>query len=97
MSDVAVPHGFIDLGPQGRGMPNNRPKQGPVIDDGLEDTLKRLPVVARHSGWEFHGYVWWNGRGFTEVVYQRGEPVASAEASTLDDLMRTVNDRFGWL
>jgi hypothetical protein len=97
MSDASLPEGFIDLGPLGPGMSNNGPLDGPVIDDGLESILREVPVLARHSGWQFHGYVWWSGEEYRELVYQKGKRVASITAPTLCDLLEKVNDRFGWL
>ena len=68
------------------------------INDGFEDALKEKPnqVFGRHSGWNFNGRVLFNGEKFLEEVWCYGAPVKTIEASSLEELMTTVNNEFGW-
>ncbi len=67
-----------------------------TIDDGLDVALRSGEVQAKHAGWNFNGNVWFAGGQFHEEVWQYRVPVAIVSATTLEDLMKTVNDRFGW-
>lgn len=66
------------------------------IDPGLADALVAGRVFARHEGWEFNGLVWWDGQRFVEAVYRRHIRVDTKHASILTELMRAVNDEWGW-
>lgn len=67
------------------------------IDEGLADDL-RAGMRATHSAWEFNGQVWWDAdeEVFKEDVWRHNALVATRSAPTLEDLMRVVNDEFGW-
>lgn len=66
------------------------------IDNGLDVALKGGQVFARHAAWDFNGRVWWDGERFREQVWVHGSPVQTLAAESLEDLMREVNDEFGW-
>lgn len=96
--------------PQGPPGPPALPRQAPkwplldigmsncdmTIDDDLGATLRSSQVLGHHFGWNFHGVLWFaDGRFHEEVsVYHKEVGVYSAE--TLEELMRLVNDEFGW-
>lgn len=66
------------------------------VDDGMAEALTGRPVFGRHAGWEFNGLVWWAAGRFHEAVYRFHEFRAVYAADTLEDLMRVVNDEWGW-
>lgn len=67
------------------------------VDDGLEADL-RAGMRARHSAWNFNGQVWYDGTAdvFREEVSVYHVVRAEHSAATLEELMRVVNDEFGW-
>ena len=67
------------------------------IDEGLGDDLK-AGMRATHSAWNFNGEVWWDAgeEVFKEDVWVYRALAATRSAATLEDLMRVVNDEFGW-
>lgn len=85
------------MGPEEPGMSNYLGNY--QVDEGLDELLKSEKVVCRHSGWEFHGYVWWDPdeQMFVEEVWQDHEPVAEMKAPTLPELMEKVGAEFGTL
>ena len=66
-------------------------------DDGLEEDL-RAGKRGTHSAWNFNGQVWYDPVAdvFREDVWVHHAKMATLSAPTLDDLMRVVNDEFGW-
>ena len=68
------------------------------IDEGFEDALKEKPNVlcGQHSGWNFCGYVWFDGTNFVEQVWQYHTPVEEVAAPSLKELMENVNEKYGW-
>jgi hypothetical protein len=67
------------------------------VDAGLADDLK-AGMRASHSAWNFNGQVWYDPDEdvFKEDVWVYHAKVATRSAPTLEDLMRVVNDEFGW-
>jgi hypothetical protein len=67
------------------------------IDDGLADDLK-AGMRASHSAWNFNGQVWWDPdeQVFKEDVWVYHVKQVTLSAPTLEDLMRVVNDEYGW-
>ncbi len=51
---------------------------------------------SQHSAWDFCRYVWWDGKEFNEEVWVYGSHVDTISESNLEDLMRAVNDKYGW-
>lgn len=68
-----------------------------TVDPGLEDDL-RAGMLAQHSARDFCGEVRWDAeRGlFTETVRRHHAVVGQVSAPTLEELMREVNDEYGW-
>jgi hypothetical protein len=52
--------------------------------------------IGAHSAWEFNGLVWFWGGRWHERVSVLGRPRAVFSAPTLTELMKAVNDQFGW-
>jgi hypothetical protein len=68
-----------------------------TADEGFEDDL-RAGLRGLHSAWNFNGQVWYDPDAdlFREEIWIYNSLAAERSAGTLDDLMRTVNDEFGW-
>ena len=66
------------------------------IDDGLEEVLRGRKVYAQHSAWNFCGYVWYDESAFYEEVWIYGKPREILIAESLSDLLKLVNDKYGW-
>jgi hypothetical protein len=100
ITDVAAAQEAIDRAREATGeswSQNGMTNFDHSIDDGLADDLK-AGLRARHSAWNFNGQVWWDPdeQVFREEVWQYHAVVATRSALTLEDLMRVVNDEFGW-
>ena len=63
----------------------------------VAEALKNEPAFSRYPGWNFNGRVWWA----RDVALWRCEvwcycsPVAVVDATTLEELMEKVCDRWG--
>ena len=66
------------------------------IDEGFAEALKAGGVFARHAGWNFNGRVWWSDGQFHEQVWTYHVPREIISADTLKELMKSVNDEYGW-
>lgn len=66
------------------------------IDPGLEEALRERAVWARHSAWNFNGQVWFEDGTFFEEVWHYHVHIDTVGASSLEELMRAVNDLHGW-
>ena len=66
-------------------------------DEGFEDDLQ-AGMRGTHSAWNFNGQVWYDPDAdlFREEVWVHHVRMAEHSAPTLEELMRTVNDEFGW-
>ena len=96
---IDAPHMSINLAffasfervPSGREMSNF----DHVVPDGLEDELRSGKYIAGHSALHFHGDVFWDGKQFVEYVNRFWYHVDTKQAPTLEELMRTVNEKWG--
>ena len=68
-----------------------------AIDEGFEEALRENPnkVFGRHSGHNFNGSVWFDGKQFCEEVWVYGSLREVIESDTLKDLMNDVNSKYG--
>lgn len=66
------------------------------IDAGFADRLRAEMVYGHHAGQHFNGRVWWDGAQYREAVDRFGAHQQTFAADTLEDLMRAVNDEWGW-
>jgi hypothetical protein len=66
-------------------------------DEGFEDDL-RAGLRGHHAAWNFNGQVWYDPDAelFREEVWVHHVVAAERSARTLEELMRVVNDEFGW-
>ena len=67
------------------------------IDAGFEEALRAAPAQVRgqHSSWNFFGYVWFEDGLFHEQVWVEHVEREIITASTLTELMETVNAKYG--
>jgi hypothetical protein len=67
------------------------------VDPGLEEHL-RDGGTGSHWAWDFNGTLRYDPEKneFTEEVFVRHASQGTRSAPTLEDLMRVVNDEFGW-
>jgi hypothetical protein len=66
------------------------------IDEELEEYLIKGGDRARHNGWNFCGFLSYEDGLFAEEVYVEHICQEIITASTLPDLMKKVNDEYGW-
>ena len=68
------------------------------VDDGFEQELRKSPaaVFGRHAGWNFNGRVWFDGESFCEEVWVYGVIQGIVKSDSLKELMKEVNDTYGW-
>lgn len=67
-----------------------------TINEDVAALLRDRDLVSRHAAWDFNGIVWferghWHERVSVYHVWQ-----TTLHALTLPELMKVVNDRFGW-
>ena len=63
----------------------------------FEDLIRDCPDrLLDHSAWDHYGYIWFVGDGFLQEVWQHGRPIAWHVHKTLAELVREVNDAWGW-
>jgi hypothetical protein len=67
------------------------------IDPGLEEHLK-AGGEGTHWAWDFNGVIRWDAktRVFAEEVFVHHDSKGTRSAATLEELMRVVNEEFGW-
>jgi hypothetical protein len=65
------------------------------VDDGFADALRGGDVFGHHYAYNFCGRVWWDGNEFVERVKRHWVTIGHHRASTLEDLMREVNGKYG--
>lgn len=66
------------------------------IDQAVAELLRAGDRWAYHSAANFHGVVWFDGGRWHEQVFVHRVPQGSLSAGTLEDLMKLVNDEYGW-
>jgi hypothetical protein len=66
------------------------------IDDGLREALVGKPNFGRHAGWNFNGLVYHKDGKFHEDVWQYHSFIETISADTLQGLMESVNNEYGW-
>lgn len=69
----------------------------PTVDVGMEETLRRGNMIfGRHYAGDFNGHVWFADGQFHEQVWQYHVAGEIVSAPSLDELIRSVNDIYGW-
>jgi hypothetical protein len=67
-----------------------------TADMGLDAALRGGKLYAPYAGWNFHGTVWWDGERFACEVWVYGSPREVIRADTLEDIMESASDKYGW-
>lgn len=67
-----------------------------TIDERFEEKLRTGKFFGRHAAWEFNGLVWFENEQFHEQVWRYRRPQEIISADNLLDLMREVNDKYGY-
>lgn len=66
------------------------------IPKGLEEKLKNEEVFCQHAAWNFCGYVWYSNDNFYDEVMIHHKIVEVMMNPNLKELIREVNDKYGW-
>lgn len=68
-----------------------------VIDREVEADLRERRIeVAEYPGWDFYALVHFREGQFVATVKRYGAVVGEVSEPTVDALIVTVSDRFGW-
>lgn len=68
-----------------------------TIDDGLEEALREnTNAYAAYYGWNFCGYVYFDGKQFACEVWTHNSPRETISADTLPKLMQEVCNEYGY-
>lgn len=68
-----------------------------TIDDGFEKAIIEKPgkVFGKHYAYNFIGRVWFDNNKYYEEVWVHRKIVDLVEAESLEELMETVNRKYG--
>jgi len=66
-----------------------------TIDPGFAEALQKEKCFGHHAAYNFNGLVWWDNC-YHEEVWIFHQPIKVISANTLEELMKEVNDEFGW-
>jgi len=66
------------------------------VDAGVAGRLRDGGHWSCHDGWNFNGIVWFADGRWYERVSRYRRPQGTYSAETLEELMKVVNDEFGW-
>lgn len=66
------------------------------IEEWADERLRAGDVYGDYPGRDFFGKVWFDGESFQCQVWQYGSPVETIAASSLEDLMDSVSEVYGW-
>ena len=65
------------------------------IDEGFAEALKNKKTFGRHSAWNFNGIVYWLNGKFNTDVWVYGSYCETFCEDTLEELMASVNAKYG--
>lgn len=66
------------------------------INEQVAGQLREGGLLAAHASLQHHGVVWFAAGKWHERVAVAGKAVAAYSSDTLPELMRIVNDEYGW-
>ncbi len=68
------------------------------IDEGMADALmgQEGDVFGYHCGWNFCARVFYRDNAFHSEVQRYGVHVETITAASLEDLMKSVNEQYGY-
>lgn len=65
------------------------------IDWDVAEKLKTGQYTAAYAGWNFNGRVWWAGT-YKCAVWRYGSHVETVISDSLQEIMDTVSERYGY-
>lgn len=66
-----------------------------TIDNEVAEHIKGKELSAEYAGWNFCGYVWWEGDMWNCEVWHYGSWQKTFNAETLEEIMSNVSDEYG--
>jgi hypothetical protein len=90
MGDKRMPEDLMEIG-----SPAGMSNCGHTIDPGIEDAL-RGGKYTHYAGWNFNGIVWFDAGLFHCEVWRYGSYGETVSADTLEGIMESVSDKYGW-
>lgn len=66
-----------------------------TIEQDVAEEIKDKELYARYAGWNFCGYVWWEGEMWNCEVWHYGSWQKTVNAETLEEIMSEVSDEYG--
>jgi hypothetical protein len=92
---IKIPSHYEAWGRIGEGVSNS--SSPPNIAEGANKALKTSSVFVFHAAWDHCGFIFCLDDGlFYEEVHVYKEHVETMSADSLDNLIRVVNDKYGW-
>lgn len=67
-----------------------------LIDEDIAALLKNEPLFSRYPGWNFNGKVWWEDNRWHCAVWQYGSHVNTISEDTLEEIMHSVCEMYGY-
>ena len=58
--------------------------------------IKGEELFSRYAGWNFNGMVWWQDEKWHCEVWQYRSYMETVSEDTLDEIMITVSDKYGY-
>ena len=66
-----------------------------TIEQSVADEIKGKELYSQYAGWNFCGYVWWEGEMWNCEVWHYGSWQETFNAETLEEIMSMVSDEYG--
>lgn len=66
------------------------------IEKETAEAIKGKKLFSRYAGWNFNGLVWWQDDQWHCAVFCYGAYIETASENTLEEIMKTVSDKFGY-
>jgi len=67
-----------------------------TIDYEVAEHIKGKELSAQYAGWNFCGYVWWEGGMWNCEVWHYNSWQKTFNAETLEEMMSDVCDEYGY-
>lgn len=67
-----------------------------LIDENTASEIKGRELFSRYAGWNFNGKVWWGNNQWNCEVWQYHSHMETVSKDTLEEIMQTVCDKYGY-
>lgn len=67
-----------------------------IVKPDAEERLKEGDIFGEYTAWNFWAAVWFDDPDFQCAVKQYKKHVSTFTASTLEEVMETASERYGW-